>query len=137
MQHNNLSGAIPASLSELIRMSKSPRKRRFSTTFFVYYWKTDHFISFQNPFSSPTIYTDMIRLDKNNLIGAVPEEICNVYAETLPVFFSDCTSEVVCSCCLFCCADTSDECTCQFENTDLDFLCFQRSINIFGWDGIV
>ena len=77
---------------------------------------------------------DMIRLESNNLVGTVPTEVCDVYDETLPVFFSDCTNEVVCPCCLFCCTDGSDECQCQYADSDLDFLCFQRSINIFDYD---
>ena len=66
--------------------------------------------------------TDSLRLEGNDLIGSVPDSVCSVFEVTLPVFVTDCIAEIECECCLFCCHEF-EGCTCQVENTELEFLC--------------
>jgi hypothetical protein len=65
----------------------------------------------------------VLRLESNDLTGVVPNATCAVFNQTYPVFATDCSSpEIVCPCCMYCCEDNGD-CTCQFADTDLSFLC--------------
>jgi Leucine-rich repeat (LRR) protein len=75
----------------------------------------------------------LIRVDDNLLTGIVPQEVCDVFAASLPTFWLDCggpSPEIVCppgACCTYCCSDDTangtSTCQCLYENTGFDFLC--------------
>lgn len=58
-----------------------------------------------------------LRLEGNNLSGAMPSAVCSRFSRDFSTFYADC-SEVDCPCCNFCCSDSSSQCTCPFEETD-------------------
>ena len=50
----------------------------------------------------------MLYLDKNSLTGDA-HDICEIGADSLENFVTDC-EEVTCTCCEYCCYDDDDEC---------------------------
>jgi hypothetical protein len=77
--------------------------------------------------SSP-LHTAVFRVESNDLTGAVPDVICNEFNKTFPAFVADCTEEIECPCCMFCCEDLG-MCQCQFESIGLGFLCSEYSLS--------
>lgn len=63
-----------------------------------------------------------LRIDDNNMSGQVADEICEVFNHTLPYFYADCL-EIDCPCCIFCCDDAAG-CSCRYEGTSHQYLCF-------------
>lgn len=63
-----------------------------------------------------------LRIESNNLSGYIPQEVCQVFFDTYPIFYSDCTEEIECDCCTYCCLDGAG-CSCVHAGSDLEFLC--------------
>jgi hypothetical protein len=70
-----------------------------------------------------------IRVDDNDLTGSIPDAVCDVFASTLPTFYSDCAGqppEIDCppgSCCTYCCEDGVG-CDCVYgPGSPFEFLC--------------
>ena len=63
-----------------------------------------------------------IRIDDNDMSGQVADDVCEVFNQTLPYFYADC-QEIDCPCCIFCCEDETG-CSCRYENTDSQYLCY-------------
>jgi Leucine-rich repeat (LRR) protein len=64
-----------------------------------------------------------IRLEDNDLTGAVPSEVCDVWYEELPTVYADC-GEIDCPCCNFCCID-GEGCLCRYaDDPELAWRCY-------------
>lgn len=64
-----------------------------------------------------------IRLEDNDLTGAVPVEVCDVWYEELPTVYADC-GEIDCPCCNFCCID-GEGCLCRYaDDPELAWRCY-------------
>lgn len=63
------------------------------------------------------------RLESNMLSGSVPDNVCTVFDNSLPLFVTDCFSNVVCDCCTHCCRSQGG-CECLYpETSDLQYRC--------------
>jgi Leucine-rich repeat (LRR) protein len=58
-----------------------------------------------------------IRINDNNIIGAVPQGICTLLDAKMPAAFADCSELNNATCFTFCCTDGAG-CVCRYENTD-------------------
>jgi len=63
-----------------------------------------------------------LRIEENNISGSVPVAVCQVFSVTLPVFYADCTKQIACKCCTYCCIDNAG-CACEHTGTLEEFLC--------------
>jgi hypothetical protein len=109
LSDNQLSGTIPAELGRLILLRNLLMHNNQLTG--------------QIPVSFAALgRLGRLRLESNDLTGFVPNSVCAVYSNSYPLFVTDCATELYCPCCVYCCEDGGD-CTCQFEDTGLNFLC--------------
>lgn len=64
-----------------------------------------------------------LRVESNILSGSVPDSVCAVFDNSLPLFVTDCFSNVTCDCCTHCCRSQGG-CECLFpETSDLQYRC--------------
>ena len=61
-------------------------------------------------------------MELNNFSGSVPNDVCDVFFVTYPMFYADCGTELECSCCTYCCVDEAG-CSCEYAGTVNEFLC--------------
>lgn len=142
LENNSLTGTIPRELGNLIELrdtlnlsSNQFRGQLAPELGRLIFLRNMELYGNQLTGGIPTSFSALrrvgvLRLESNNLTGIVSDLVCAVFEQTYPVFVTDCANpaEITCACCMFCCEDNGD-CTCQFANTDLDFLCsdFSRS----------
>ena len=69
---------------------------------------------------------NLLRLDRNNLVGSMPAAACVEFDKTLPIIFVDCL-EVECPCCTYCCVD-GKPCTCEYEGTLESWKCMLGNV---------
>ncbi|CAJ1930821.1 unnamed protein product [Cylindrotheca closterium] len=70
-----------------------------------------------------------IHLDNNDLDGTIPAKLCALYGRTFPEFSADCADfDDSCPCCSTCCV--GGQCTCRYEGTPQEYLCFSRTSEI-------
>ncbi len=135
IQNNSLTGTIPSEIGNLIELRDSLdlSNNRFSGPIPTELGRLiflRNMLLYANQLTGavPTSFSalrrlSVLRLEANDFSGTVPNATCAVFNQTYPVFVTDCTlPEITCPCCIFCCEDFGD-CSCQFSNTDLDFLC--------------
>ena len=60
-----------------------------------------------------------MRIDKNSLVGNLPNAFCAAIDTAGAALFADCL-EVNCPCCLYCCFDELPECRCTLQTVDPD-----------------
>ena len=125
LNNNRLTGSVPSELSSLNRLSKLLSmclSDRVPPYILVVRQLT--LSMFRYPYH---IYIAVIRVDSNQLGGTIPEDVCGVFEEIVPAFFSDCSEfQDDCACCTHCCS--SDVCQCRYQGA-LEYLCFQARVD--------